>query len=39
MPETNVGGYVNTGWDLVANTVGATVAVLLIRRFDRGQAA
>ena len=36
MPETNVGGYVNTGWDLVANTVGATVAVLLIRRFDRG---
>jgi hypothetical protein len=35
MPETNVGGYVNTGWDLVANTVGAAVAVLLIRRFDR----
>jgi len=26
---------VNTGWDLVANTVGATVAVLLIRWFDR----
>ena len=36
MPETNVGGYVNTGWDLVANTVGATVAVLLIRWRDRG---
>lgn len=30
MPETNVGGYVNTGWDLVANTVGAVVAGLLI---------
>lgn len=39
MPETNVGGYVNTGWDLVANTVGATVAVLLIRQFDRSQTA
>ena len=35
MAETNVGGYVNTGWDLVANTVGATVAVLLIRWLDR----
>jgi hypothetical protein len=23
VPETNVGGYVNTGWDLVANMVGA----------------
>ena len=30
VPETNVGGYINTGWDLVANTVGATVAVCLI---------
>jgi hypothetical protein len=39
MPETNVGGYVNTGWDLVANTVGATVAVLLIRQFTRGVSA
>jgi len=37
MPETNVGGYVNTGWDLVANTVGATIAVLAIRRLDRGR--
>ena len=36
MPETNVGGYVNTGWDLVANTVGAVAAVLLIGWFDRG---
>lgn len=31
VPETNVGGYRNTGWDLVANLVGATTAVLLIR--------
>ena len=26
MPSTNVGGYVNTGWDLVSNLVGCTVA-------------
>ena len=25
VPETNVGGYVNTGWDLVSNTVGASL--------------
>ena len=31
MPETNVGGYENTGWDLVANASGALVAVLGIR--------
>ena len=31
MPETNVGGYRNTGWDLVANLVGAALAVILIR--------
>lgn len=30
MPETNVGGYVNTGWDLVANGVGATLAATAI---------
>jgi hypothetical protein len=28
--ETNVGGYRNTGWDLVANMIGATVAASLI---------
>ena len=33
--DTNVGDYVNTGWDLVANLVGATIAVLLIWRLDR----
>ncbi len=35
VPETNVGGYVNTGWDLVSNTVGATTAALLIYALDR----
>lgn len=38
VPETNVGGYRNTGWDLVANLVGATIAVLLIRfLYERGE--
>ncbi len=31
MPETNVGGYVNTGWDLVSNLAGCTLAALFIR--------
>ena len=31
IPNTNVGGYENTGWDLVANLVGATVAAVVIR--------
>ncbi|MBI1349267.1 hypothetical protein GC163_23605 [bacterium] len=31
IPSTNVGGYVNTGWDLVSNLVGAMVAALSIR--------
>ena len=30
IPETNVGGYENTGWDLVANLVGSCVAAALI---------
>ena len=30
VPETNVGGYRNTGWDLVANSTGATAAAILI---------
>jgi len=28
IPDTNVGGYENTGWDLVANLVGALIAAL-----------
>lgn len=30
IPETNVGGYLNTGWDLVANFVGSTTAAVTI---------
>jgi hypothetical protein len=30
IPDTNVGGYVNTGWDLVSNMVGCTIAGLYI---------
>lgn len=30
VPSTNVGGYVNTGWDLVANSVGAVAAALFL---------
>ncbi len=32
LPNTNVGDYANTGWDLVSNFLGALLAVLLIRR-------
>ncbi|MGE0378789.1 MAG: hypothetical protein AB7Q45_25585 [Planctomycetaceae bacterium] len=31
MPETNVGGYNNTGWDLVSNLTGCILAAILIR--------
>jgi len=31
VPETNVGGYVNTGWDLVANMAGGLVAAIAVR--------
>jgi uncharacterized membrane protein len=35
IPNTNVGGYENTGWDLVANLGGAVVAVLIIKFRER----
>ena len=35
VPETNVGGYENTGWDLVSNMVGAVTAGCLIRLTHR----
>ncbi|MEE9404966.1 MAG: hypothetical protein V3V20_08730 [Algisphaera sp.] len=35
MGPTNVGGYVNTSWDLVANFAGATIAATAIYAFDR----
>jgi hypothetical protein len=31
VPQTNVGGYMNTGWDLVANLAGCTLATIAIR--------
>ena len=31
VPNTNIGGFENTGWDLVANTVGAVLAALWVR--------
>jgi uncharacterized membrane protein YjdF len=39
LPETNVGGYQNTGWDLVANLAGALVAAVAIRCFEHPSAA
>lgn len=35
VPRTNVGGYVNTGWDLVSNLAGCLIAACLIRSADR----
>lgn len=31
MPDTNVGGYTNTGWDLVSNLIGAVAMGVYIR--------
>jgi len=31
LPETNVGDYANTGWDLVFNLIGALIAIFAIR--------
>lgn len=31
LPGTNVGGYVNTGWDLVSNLAGTILGAVLIR--------
>ena len=39
MRETNVGGYTNTGWDLVANLVGSVVAALGISFRSRRQTS
>jgi hypothetical protein len=39
VPETNVGGYLNTGWDLVSNFVGSTLAAIVIRVTHRPRPA
>jgi hypothetical protein len=35
VPSTNVGGYINTGWDLVSNLVGCVLAAVAIRVCSR----
>lgn len=38
--NTNVGGYENTGWDLVSNLIGAVAVAIMIRlRWERRQRA
>jgi len=37
IPDTNVGGYDNTGWDLVFNALGAAMAAGLIAATDRDE--
>ena len=37
--ETNVGGYVNTGWDLVYNALGASLAAVIILFGSRRQGS
>ncbi|NIP97158.1 MAG: hypothetical protein GWO24_28490 [Akkermansiaceae bacterium] len=37
LPETNVGGFYNTGWDLVYNLLGSLVAVSIIYWRGRGR--
>ena len=32
IPNTNVGGYINTGWDLIFNLIGCLIAAMMIRR-------
>ena len=38
LPDTNVGDYANTGWDLVANLVGSLITVVIIR-WGKGPSA
>ena len=39
LPETGVGGYVNTSLDLVADGIGALIATLLIARYHHRELA
>jgi hypothetical protein len=39
IPDTNVGGYTNTGWDLVADLAGAIVATVLLVILSRRSPA
>jgi hypothetical protein len=35
LPDTNVGGYLNTGLDLVFNAIGAIIAMALAALLER----
>jgi hypothetical protein len=35
--DTNIGGFENTGWDLVANTVGAALAAYAVRHAKKSE--
>lgn len=39
LPRTNVGGYENTGWDLVANLLGSIAMALVISAYYRANSA
>lgn len=39
LPETNVGGYENTGWDLVFNLIGSAAAAVILYRIYRPRSA
>jgi protein-S-isoprenylcysteine O-methyltransferase Ste14 len=39
IPNTNVGGYTNTGWDLVFNALGSVVSAIAIAIWDRPNKA
>lgn len=36
-PNSNVGGYLNTGWDLVYNTLGCLSAALYVLARERSR--
>lgn len=38
IPDTNVGGYENTGWDLVFNAIGAVTAAAMIAATDQSRS-
>lgn len=38
LPDTNVGGYTNTGWDLVSNLAGVVAAAIAIRLLNSSAA-
>ncbi len=35
MPDTNVGGHINTGWDMVCNSIGSLIMILLLKTLSK----